>query len=70
MEENIEYKKDSHLALKDICQKVGVKEKSKLKRELEKIIQLKFSNINFLCQRTTLNGEPFQGWFDITFKEL
>lgn len=68
VDNNIQYNKGSHVALKDICQmffednlNVGVKEKGKLRENLEKIF-------NSNCLRTTLNGNPFQGWFDLELK--
>jgi hypothetical protein len=72
---NVSYTKGDYVELKDLCQlffenksKVGVKEKSKLRKEIEKIIKITYPQINNECQRTTIDGKPFQGWIDLKFK--
>lgn len=74
--ENITYKKSSHMALKNVCSlyfenkaRVGVKDKGKLKREIEKCIKAKYPSLDNVCQRYTIDGESFQGWFDLSFIE-
>lgn len=72
--ENIKMEKGSMLALKDVCAavyenktRVGVKEKSKLKKQMEKCIKLKFPQIVHTCVKTTIDKQSFQGWFDVCF---
>ena len=74
--DNISYSKGDKLALKDLCQlffenktKIGVKEKSKLKKEIEKIFKTLFPEIINECQRTTIDGEPFQGWINLKLND-
>jgi P4 family phage/plasmid primase-like protien len=76
VEENLLHSANDYIALKDVCQqyfqnkiKVGVKEKSKLKKELEKVLEQKFPNASYECVRTTIDGQPFHGWLDFKFME-
>jgi P4 family phage/plasmid primase-like protien len=73
---NICYSKGDYIELRDVCQlffnnksKVGVKEKGKLRKEIERVIKSSYPEINNECQRTTIDGKPFQGWVDLKFKE-
>lgn len=61
------------LPLKSVCQAyfngiVGIKTKSKLRKRVERMIAPHFPHVNGTCVRTTVNGEPFQGWFNLTIK--
>jgi hypothetical protein len=74
-EEHIIYNRGGKLSLKDACAlffmnkpKVGVKEKSKLRKELENCIKKKYSSVENTCTRTTLDGEPFHGWEHLSLK--
>jgi P4 family phage/plasmid primase-like protien len=74
-EENIIYKEGSKISLKDLCllyfdsRKIGVKEKGKLKKEIESCIKKKFQNVDFNCIKTTIEKESFQGWFNLDFRD-
>lgn len=77
LDENIELKAGKALALRDVCSlffqgktKVGVKEKGKFRRELEKSIKVKFPTVDHNCSRTTYNGDPFQGWMGLCLKDI
>lgn len=72
---NIYFSKGSYLELKNVCQlffnnksNVGVKEKGKLRKEIEKVIKIRYPQINNKCQRTTIDGNPFQGWINFKLK--
>jgi P4 family phage/plasmid primase-like protien len=76
MDENIKYEIGKKLYLKDVCNlyfenkaKVGVKEKSKFKKELEKSIKNKYPTTGSTCMRTTHDGVTFQGWLDFVLRE-
>jgi P4 family phage/plasmid primase-like protien len=71
MEEHIKHQVGSRLLLKDVCclyfynqSKVSVKDKGKLKKELEKCFKTKYPTHNCECVRATVDGETFQGWFN------
>jgi hypothetical protein len=75
LEENIVENKNGIVKLAKICQlffnnksKVGVKEKGKLRKEIEKVIKSRYPQINNECQRTTIDGKPFQGWKGLMLK--
>lgn len=74
-DENIESSPGNHLRLKEICEKysvgkqIGNKEKGKIKREFEKCIKKKFTDVNSHCLKTTINGFSFQGWVGIKIKD-
>lgn len=75
LDKNIEYKEGSILKLKDLCELyfknrtiIGVKEKSKFKKHIEKFIKIYYHTVNQECQRTTIYGKPFQGWFNLSIK--
>lgn len=75
-DENIVYKKGNKISLKDACLlyfgdssfNIGVKEKSKFKKDMEQRIKKKFMNVNFNCQKTTIEKQSFQGWFNLSFQ--
>jgi P4 family phage/plasmid primase-like protien len=73
LEENIVYKEDSVLNLKDICKSyynkdVSKREKTKCRKELEKWISKKFVQLDFQCKESRFNGIKYNGWKGITFK--
>lgn len=73
---NIIYKQDGKISLKEMClsyfsyENIGVKEKSKFKKEIEKCIKKKFSNIDYICQKTTINTKSFKGWLHLGLKDV
>lgn len=74
-DENVCFERGSKMSLKEACayyfdnRKAGVKEKGKFRKELEKCIKSKYTNIENACQRTTVDGESFQGWQHIRIKD-
>jgi putative DNA primase/helicase len=76
VQENIAFAKGKTLALRDVCAmyyenkpRVGVKEKGKLKKQLEKCLKQKFPLLNSACIKTTIDKQSFQGWFDLKLLE-
>ena len=74
LDENIEYKEDSVLNLKDICEtylgkSVPSRISSKYKKEIEKWIKSKYSIISEKYRDSTFNGEKVKGWIGIAFRE-
>lgn len=74
-EENIKYSSGDKLYLKDVCNlyfvgrtSVSNKHKSKLKKDVDKLIQQKFPLSQQTCQIQTIEGETFHGWKDFAMK--
>lgn len=75
LETNVEYKDNSILKLKDICEKflnksnTHSKESSKYKMQVEYWIKLKYPNINNIMQHSTYKGVNFKGWLHLGFNK-
>lgn len=75
LEENIIYNEDSVVNLKDICKlyfnkDVSKREKTKCRKEIEKWISKKFTNIDSICKDSRFNGVKYNGWKGISFKTV
>jgi P4 family phage/plasmid primase-like protien len=72
--DNIELSPNSILELKSLCEiyfinnpRVGVKEKGKLRKQVEKYLQYHLK-IDHECKNTKINGKSTQHWIGITLK--
>jgi P4 family phage/plasmid primase-like protien len=76
LDDNIEYKKDSILQFKDVCElmaselhlKLNNNKKGKIKSEIQKWIKEKHPRINSIAQDTSFNTTKYKGWLHLTFK--
>jgi P4 family phage/plasmid primase-like protien len=74
LEENIEYKENELLQLKDVCQiylcknKIHSSASSKYKKEIEKWIKEKHKNIKYEYGVVKINDSTFNGWKHLCIK--
>jgi P4 family phage/plasmid primase-like protien len=76
LDENVEYKENSILELKNVCDLVGLhmkikisnKQKNKIKLEVQKWIKEKYPRINHEHQYTHFNNTKYRGWLHFGFK--
>jgi P4 family phage/plasmid primase-like protien len=74
MDEHVEYKENEILQLSDVCEmylckKVGSRVMSKYRKEIEKYIQEKYENVNFLYQNTHFDDRKYRGWLHFNLKD-
>lgn len=75
LSENVEYKENSILRLKQtvelfVCKRPSNSELSKKKKVIEKWIQVTFPHINYRFQNSTTNAMPYKGWQHLQIKDL
>jgi regulator of replication initiation timing len=74
LDENVEYKENSILQVKDVCEKYLGKEdihssiSSKYRKKMEKYIQLNYSNIKWDFGMVKCNEKTFKGWKHLCIK--
>ena len=69
--ENIIYKKNSILKLSDVCdlylgKKVSSRVSTKYRKEIEKFIKEKYSNIDYEYKQYTINNLKIRGWLHVS----
>jgi prophage antirepressor-like protein len=74
LEENIVQNDTAVVNLKDICfsyfqKEINKMEKSRLKKEVEKWLSKKISDIDHVCRDSRYNGDKYNGWRGITIKQ-
>jgi P4 family phage/plasmid primase-like protien len=72
--ENIVENQDSVIHLKDVCylcyqKELNNKEKSRVKKEVEKWINKTFPHIDHLCKESRFNGIKYNGWKGLDFSD-
>ena len=77
LEENIEYKENKLINLRDICElisrdlniKMNNNKKGKIKIEIQRWIKNKFPKLNHLLQDSSYNNKKYKGWLHLNFRE-
>lgn len=74
LQENVVYKENSILQLKQVCEKkngttVGPRTLSKYKKEIEHFIKKNFKSINHELQNTSFKGHKYRGWLHLSINE-
>jgi phage/plasmid-associated DNA primase len=76
MEENVEYKEDSLLQVKDVCmlylgkQKIHSSLSTKYRKEIEKYIKEKYKTIKWEFGMVKCNEKTFKGWKCLSIKDI
>jgi P4 family phage/plasmid primase-like protien len=75
LEENVKYKENEVLQLKEVCQiylgknKVHSSFSSKYKKEIEKYIKEKYKNVKWQFDAMWINDKSIRGWKNLTIKD-
>jgi phage/plasmid-associated DNA primase len=74
LDENIIYDMTSVVNLKDICflyfkKDINKREKTRIKKEVEKWLSKKYTDIDHICRDSRYNGDKYNGWRGITIKQ-
>ena len=74
LDENIVEKNNSILNLKDVCvmyfqKDISIREKNKIKKEIEKYISKKYPHISSTCKESRFNNSKYYGWKGIAIND-